>query len=173
MWLNRFCHNSISDSTLCPLAYIAVPTLLVSSMNIWSSLHPCAITLSPSSMKHLSWLNHTCIPWSTICPTNTKFLVIVGTCKTFFIHTLLPMWLRGMFSMCLIVWTVLPPVSTNLGCLGVFKLVNYSSWFVIWLEAPESTNNTSPCIDVLASIELAWCFMKNRRSPFDCPVLQT
>ena len=130
-------------------------------MNIWSSLHPCAITLSPSSMKHLSWLNHTCIPWSTICPTNTKFLVIVGTCKTFFIHTLLPMWLRGMFSMCLIVWTVLPPVSTNLGCLGVFKLVNYSSWFVIWLEAPESTNNTSHCIDVLASIELAWCFMKN------------
>ena len=78
----------ISNSTFCPLAYIEVPTSLVSSMNICTSLRPHAITWSPFLIKHLSQLNCTCMPWSTICPTDTQFLVIVSTCKTFFTHPL-------------------------------------------------------------------------------------
>ena len=83
MWPNRLCYKSMSNSTFYTLAYMAVPTSLVSRINILPSLRPCAMSWPPSSMKYLSRLNCTCIPWSTIW-TDTKFLVIVGTCSTFF-----------------------------------------------------------------------------------------
>ena len=56
--------------------------------------------LPSSSMKHPRWVNQTCIPWSTICPTDTKFLVIVGTCKTLRIIPFWPTCLRGTSPMC-------------------------------------------------------------------------
>ena len=108
-----------------------------------------------------------------ICPTYTRFLVMVGTCKIFFIHPLLSTWLRGTSPMCSIVWMVLSVVSMNPDRSGFSRVVNYSSWFLIWFETPTSTNHTSPCVVVLASIELAWCFIANIRLPLDHPVLQT
>ena len=38
-----------------------------------------AITWRSSSMKYKRCVNWSCIPWSMICPTDTRFFVIVGT----------------------------------------------------------------------------------------------
>ena len=79
----------------CPLANIAVPPSVESRINILPSLRPCAITRPSSSMKHLRCVNRTSIPWSMICPTETRFFVIVGTCNTFMSFPFCPTWLKG------------------------------------------------------------------------------
>ena len=45
-------------------------------------------------MKHPRCVNRTSIPWSMICPTDTKFFVIVGTCSTFMSFPFCTTWLR-------------------------------------------------------------------------------
>ena len=41
------------------------------------------------------------------------------------------------------------------------RIENHSSWFIIWLEAPESTYHTFLGCNVLPSIELAFYFITN------------
>ena len=110
-------------------------TLVESRLNILPSLRPCAITRPTSSMKHPRCVNRTSIPWSTICPTDTKFFVIVGTCNTFISFPFCPTWLRGTFPMS-------SPVATTPGCVGFSRYENHSLWLVMWFDAPESTYHT-------------------------------
>ena len=108
-------------------------------MNILPSLCPCAIIWPSSSMKHPRCVNRTCIPWSTICPTDTRFFVIVGTCTTFMSFPFYPAWLRGTSPTCSIGCGVSSPVSTTPGCSGFSGYENHSSWILTWFDAPEST----------------------------------
>ena len=75
------------------LGFLSVPPSVESRMNILPSLRPCAITRPSSSMKHLRCVNRTYIPWLTICLTDTKFFVIVGTCSMFMSFPFCPTWL--------------------------------------------------------------------------------
>ena len=106
IWPNCLCHRSISDSTFCPFANIVVPTSFVSRINILHSRRPCAMTLPSSSMKHPRCVNRTCIFLSTICPTNTKFFVIVEMCRTFINFPFCPTWFMGVSLTCSMVWYV-------------------------------------------------------------------
>ena len=152
--------TSMSDSTFCPLVNIAVPTSFVSRINILPSRLPCAMIFPSSSMKHPRWMNWTCIPWSTIFPTNTKFLVIVETCRTF---------LSGRHGSAERFWCLRwdegchPRLPTTPGCSGFSKVENHSLWFVMWLDASESTCHSSFSFEVLIFIELALCFITKAR----------
>ena len=126
-----------------PFANIAVPLSVESRMNILPSLRPCAITRPSSSMKHPRCVNRTSIPRSTICPTETKFFVIVGTCSTFISFSFCPTWLRGTSPTFAIGCGVSSPVATTPGCAGFSRYENHSLWLVIWFDAPESTYHTS------------------------------
>ena len=83
MWPIRVCHNSMSVSALVPFENMVDFILCESTMNIRPSLHPQAMIRPSFLMKQPPWSNRTCMPCSTIWPTETKFFVIVETCKTF------------------------------------------------------------------------------------------
>ena len=95
---------------------------LVLRMNILSALRPCAIISPSSSMKHPRCVNRTYIPWSTICPTDTIFFVIVGTCNTFISFPFCPTWLRGTSTTC----SIACKVSTTPGCFSFYRYENHS-----------------------------------------------
>ena len=98
MWSICLCHKSMSDLTFCPFANIRAPIPFVSRINILPCLCPlCPHTINrpSSSMKLLLWLNRTYMPWSTICPLETKFFAIVRTCNTFHINPFYLTWLSG------------------------------------------------------------------------------
>ena len=107
-WPVLWCHKSMLDSILSPLAYMADFTSLVLRMNVRPSLYPRAISWPLSSMKQPSWLNWTCIPCSMICLTKTRFFVIVKTCKPFLMY---PFYQNG-WKACL--WCVGLGVSSHL-----------------------------------------------------------
>ena len=90
MWPIHLCHNSKFVSVLRPSAYLGGFTSFESRMNNRPSLHPLAMIWPSFSMKQPSPLKRTCMPCSTIWPTETKFFVMVGTCKTFFMQVWLP-----------------------------------------------------------------------------------
>ena len=52
------------------------------------------------SMKPPSLLKRTCMPCSTIWPTETKLFVIVGTCKSFLMQVCSPSFPNGTSPMC-------------------------------------------------------------------------
>ena len=110
-WPIRLCHNSIFVSVLRPLAYMADFTSFESRMNKRPSLRPLAMSRPSFSMKQPSLLKQTCMPCSTIWPTETKFFVIVGTCKTFLMQVCSPSFPNGTSSMCRMGCRVSSPVS--------------------------------------------------------------
>ena len=126
MWPICLWHNLMSDSTFCPFANIVVPKSFVLRMNILP--YPCwrAIIEPASSMKQPWWLNRTCMLWSTICLTYTKFLVIVSTCKTFLIQPLWPTWRRRTSLICWMGWMVSSSVSTHSDYFGFSMVENHS-----------------------------------------------
>ena len=122
-WSNRLCHRSMFDSTFCPFANNTVLTSLVLTMNILSSQCAFTMTFPSSSMKQPRCVNRTkCIPCSTICLSNTRFFMIVGTCSTFMSFPFCPMWLRGTSLPCLMVCGVSSPVLTTPGFSGFSKV---------------------------------------------------
>ena len=95
MWPIRLCHNSMLVSVSRLLAYISNFTSFASRLNNRLSLRPLAMSQPSFSMKQPSSLKRTCMPCSTIWPTETKFFVIVGTCKNILDASLLaifPEW---------------------------------------------------------------------------------
>ena len=107
MWPIRLCYNFTSESTFVLFANMADFISCESRMNIRPSMS------RPSfSMKQPPWSNRTCIPCSTIWPTETKFFVMVGTCKTFLMYVCLPFSPNRTLPMCRIGCVVLSPVST-------------------------------------------------------------
>ena len=109
---HRMC-LAISFSTwlLRPLAYMADSTSFESRMNMRPSLRPLAMGQPFFSMKQPSLLKQTCMPCSTIWPTETKFFVMVGTCKIFFMQVWLPSFSNGTSPMCRMGCGVSSPVS--------------------------------------------------------------
>ena len=96
-----------------------------------------------SRMKHPRCVNRTSIPWSTICPTNTRFFVVVGTCNTFMSFPFCPTWLKGTSPKFSIGCGVSSPVATTPGCIGFSRYENHSLWHAIWFDAPESMYHNS------------------------------
>ena len=88
-WTNHLCHRLMSYSTFCP------------------SRCPCTITFPSSSMKQPRCVSRTCIPWSTICPTDTRFFV---TCSKLMSFPFCPTWLRGTSPTCSMVCGVSSPI---------------------------------------------------------------
>ena len=80
----HLCHKSMLELAFMLFANMADFISCKSRMNIQPCLHP-RVMIRPSFLmkQHQSWSNQTCIPCSTIWPTETKLFVIVGTCKTF------------------------------------------------------------------------------------------
>ena len=121
-----------------------------------------------SSVKHPSCVNQICIPWSTIFRTDTKLLVIVGTCKTFISLPFCLTWLSGILLTCFMGCEVSSPISTTPGCSSFSKYENHSLWLIIWFHAPELTYHTSFGLELVVFIELALCFI-TKVGPFPIP----
>ena len=161
----RLCHKSISDSTFCPFANNAVPPSVESRMNILPSLRPCAITRPSSSMKHPRCVNRTCIPWSTIYPTDTRFFMIVGTCNMFMSFPFCLLWLRGTSQTFAIGCGVSSSVATTPGCISFSRYESHSLSHIMWFDAPESTYHTLSEFGVIFLNKLASCLVK-KAEPF-------
>ena len=78
-----------------------------SRMNLWPSPHPLVMSRPFFSIKQPPLLNRTCMPFSMIWPTETKFFIIVGTCKTFLMQVLLPSFSNEKLPTC------------RMGCVGL------------------------------------------------------
>ena len=104
-------------------------------------------------------VNRTCIPWLTICPTDTRFFFIVGTCNTFMSFPFCPTWLRGTSPTFAIGCGVSFPVATTPGYIGFSRYENHSLWHVMWFDAPESTYHTSSDFGVVCFIGFASCLL--------------
>ena len=83
MWPIRLCHNSLSELALMLFANMADFMSCESRMSVRPALHLRVIIQPSFLMKQPPWSNQACMPCSIIWPTETKFFVIVGTCKTF------------------------------------------------------------------------------------------
>ena len=92
-------------------------------MNIRPSLRLRAIIRPSFSMKHPPSLKRTCMPCSTIWPTETKFFVMVGTCKTFLMYVWLPSLSNGTLPMCRIRWVVSSPALNITGLIRSSKVL--------------------------------------------------
>ena len=92
-------------------------------MNIRPSLRLRAIIRPSFSMKHPPSLKRTCMPCSTIWPTETKFFVMVSTCKTFLMYVWLPSLLNGTLPMCRIRWVVSSPALNITGLIRSSKVL--------------------------------------------------
>ena len=100
------CHNSMFVSILRSLAYMDDFISFESRMNMRPSLPPLAMSRPYFSIKQPSLLKRTCMPCSTIWPNETKFFVMVGTCKTLFYASLIAFFTNGTLPMC------------RMGCVG-------------------------------------------------------
>ena len=100
IWPFLLCHNSMLVLVLRPFANMDDFTSFDSRINIRPSLQPRAMSQTSLSMKQPPWLNRTCIPWSTIWPTKTKFFVMVGTCNTFLMQVCSPTFSNGTLLIC-------------------------------------------------------------------------
>ena len=96
MWPILLCHNLIFISASRLLTYIADYPLSKSRINIQPSLLPLAMN-RPFSIKLPSLLKWTCMPSSTI---ETKFFIMVGTCKTLWMQMFLSFFCKGKSLMC-------------------------------------------------------------------------
>ena len=110
-------------------------------------------------MKHPRCVNQTYIPWSTICPTDTKFFVIVRMCKMFISFPSCLTWFRGTSPTCSMVCEVSSPVSMTPDYFSFSICENHSSWLVIWFDTPESTYHILFRFKVFTFIELSLCFI--------------
>ena len=116
IWPNCLCHRSISNLTFSPLGEHSGFDFVRFEDKHPPFRHPCVMTFPSSSMKHPSCVNRTSIPWSKIYPTDTRFFMIVRTCRTFISFPFNSTWFRGNCPTCVMVCRVSSPVLTNPGC---------------------------------------------------------
>ena len=89
MWPILLCHNFMTESAFVLFANMADFISCKSRINIRPSLRLRAMIRPSFPMKHPPWSNRTCIPCSTIWPTETKILRDGGNMQDIFNECLL------------------------------------------------------------------------------------
>ena len=126
--VGNVCHDTarLEPMTLCymgrPLDHYTIYCYFVFSCHIIYHLLSSSLSLSRSRYLSLSPL---------LCPTETMFFVIVGTCNAFINFPFCPMWFNGTSPTCSMVCRVSSSVSTTPNFSSFSKYENYSSWLII------------------------------------------